>query len=92
MLKLFLYLLIVFHAIVVIANLTILFVIPFLAPVYISIPIDTLIVNLMFSPTPCPLTRLESSLRVKLGMPQIKHFVGHYFLSPIRKVYRKLKR
>lgn len=82
-------LLVAFHAVVVIANIALLFIVPFVAPFYISLPIDTLLVNLMFSPTPCPLTRLEGVLRRKLGMPEIRHFVGHYFIHPVRKAYRK---
>ena len=89
MLKLSLYLLVVFHTVIVFANLAILFIIPFKEPWYVALPIETLIVNLMFSPISCPLTRLESKIRVGLDMPEIKHFVGHYFIHPIRKHLRK---
>ena len=91
MLKLALYFLIVFHTVIVVLNLAILFIIPFLEPWYVALPIETLIVNLMFSPISCPLTRLESRIRISLGMPEIKHFVGHYFVHPLRKAWRKRK-
>jgi hypothetical protein len=46
----------------------------------------------MLTPVACPLTRLENYLRRKLGMKEIKQFVGHYIYSPARKVWRKLKK
>lgn len=89
MLKLFLYFVIAFHMAVVVLNLAIVFLIPFKEPWYVALPIETLIINLMFSPIPCPLTRLESKIRIRLGMPEVKHFVGHYIIHPIRKQLRK---
>ena len=62
-------LLIGFHMLVLAANVVAIFVLPFYAPWYVALTIITLIVNFMFSPIPCPLTRLESRLRRSLGLP-----------------------
>ena len=81
----YLYLVISFHFAVILGNVAALFVLPFVAPWYISLPLMSLIVNLMFSPLSCPLTRLESRIRKSLGMDEIRHFVKHYFIEPVRK-------
>jgi len=40
----------------------------------------------------CPMTRYENKLRVQLGRPTIKGFIGHYFLKPyIRRKMRKAR-
>ena len=90
-LKLAFYSLVIIHTAIVFANLTALFVIPFLEPWYVSIPIMSFLINLIFSPGTCPLTRLESVIRRKLGMPEIKQFGGHYFVKPVRKRFRKMR-
>ena len=79
------YLVISFHFAVILGNVAALFVLPFVVPWYISLPLMSLIVNLMFSPASCPLTRLESRIRKSLGMDEIRHFVKHYFIEPVRK-------
>ena len=81
----YLYLVISFHFAVILGNVAALFILPFVAPWYISLPLMSLIVNLMFSPLSCPLTRLESRIRKSLGMDEIRHFVKHYFIEPVRK-------
>ncbi len=73
--------LVVFHFILIITNFLSIFVLPFATPWYIAAPMITLIVNLTFSPLPCPLTTWENRLRVKLGLPKIKYFIGHYILG-----------
>jgi len=79
------YLVISFHFAVILGNVAALFVLPFVVPWYISLPLMSLIVNLMFSPLSCPLTKLESRIRKSLGMDEIRHFVKHYFIEPVRK-------
>jgi hypothetical protein len=74
-----------FHFAVIFGNFAALFLLPFVAPWYIALPLMSLIVNLMFSPLSCPLTRLESRIRKSLGMDEIRHFVKHYFIDPVRK-------
>jgi len=81
----YLYLVISFHFAVIFGNFAALFLLPFVAPWYIALPLMSLIVNLMFSPLSCPLTRLESRIRKSLGMDEIRHFVKHYFIDPVRK-------
>lgn len=83
-----LYSLVAFHFLVIIMCVSALFTLPFVEPWYIAWPLCSLIVNLMFSPIPCPLTRLEDSLRRKLGLREIRHFVGFYIVHPIKKFFR----
>jgi hypothetical protein len=77
--------LVAFHACVLIFNLLAIFLLPFLTPWYVSLPIITVLVNLMFSPVSCPLTRLESRIRRSLSLPEIRHFIKYYVVDPIRK-------
>ena len=81
----YLYLVISFHLSVLLGNFVALFVLPFVTPWYVALPLMSLIINLMFSPLSCPLTRLESRIRKRLGMDEIRHFVKHYFIDPVRK-------
>ena len=40
----------------------------------------------------CPMTRYENKMRVQLGKPTIKGFIGHYFLKPyVRRKVRKAR-
>ena len=40
----------------------------------------------------CPMTRFENKMRVQLGKPTIKGFIGHYFLKPyVRRKVRKAR-
>lgn len=80
-----LYSIITFHMSIILFNLLAMFVVIFLAPWYVSLPIASLIVNMTFSPLSCPLTRLEDSVRRKLGLPTIRHFMKYYFIDRIRK-------
>jgi hypothetical protein len=71
-----------FHMLVIMGMAVSFFTIPFYTPWYISIPLETLIINLLFSPVSCPLTRLESRLRRSLGLPEVRFFVRYYFFRP----------
>lgn len=78
--------LVVFHSGIIWANLFAFFLVPFLEPWYVAVPIMSLVLLLIFSKVlDCPLTNLENWLRKRLGMKRIGGFVGHYFLKPIRK-------
>ena len=78
-----------FHMFVVVGNISAAFVLPFYAPWYIALPITALIVNLTFSPgVQCPLTRLENRIRRSLGMKEIRTFVGHYVVWPVKRKLR----
>ena len=60
----FLLCLIIFHVYVVIGNLLAFFIVPFLCPWYVALPICSLIVTLSFGRgSDCPLTRLENKIR-----------------------------
>jgi len=83
-----LWLLVTFHAAILIGNTAAIILLPFLTPWYVSLPIISLLVNLMFSPMPCPLTRLESRMRQRRGLPRIRHFLKHYLVDPMRKQRR----
>lgn len=86
-----LYLLIVVHLLLVFANIASLFILPFAAPFYISLPVCSLLVNFMFNQSVCPLTKLENRLRRMVGWPEIRGFVGHYLVKPAMKIYVKVK-
>jgi len=76
----FLLCLIIFHVYVVIGNLLAFFIVPFLCPWYVALPICSLIVTLSFGRgSDCPLTRLENKIRKNIGLRQIKGFIKHYF-------------
>ena len=76
------------HMIIVVANIAAIFILPFVVPWYIAFPLITFVINLMFSPIPCPLTKLECRLRVSLGLPEVRAFVKHYFFEQPRKILR----
>lgn len=79
-------LLVIFHSYIVVANVLAFFVVPFVEPWYVAVPIMSVVLLLVFSKVlDCPLTNLENHLRKKLGMKRIGGFVGHYFIKPIRR-------
>ena len=80
-----LYTIVTIHMSIIIFNLLACLVIVFLAPWYIALPITSLIVNMTFSPISCPLTRLEDSIRRKLGLPVVRHFMKYYIIDRVRK-------
>ena len=81
-----LYVLVVFHGLIVGANILAFFILPFGTRWYEAIPLMSIILLLTFSRRlECPLTRLENYLRRKLGMKRIGGFVGHYFVRPLRR-------
>lgn len=85
-------LLVTAHAAIIVGNIAALFVLPFMAPWYVSIPLMSWLANLMFTAQPCPLTKLEDRYRRHLGLPEVKHFMGHYFVWPLKKKFRARKR
>ena len=55
-------------------------------PFYIALPICAWIMHLTFSRVlDCPWTRFENYYRRKCGKPEIKTFIGHYIVKPMRK-------
>jgi hypothetical protein len=82
-------LVVAFHLFVVFGNLFAIFVLPFMTPWYISLPLMTWVFNLTFTQmVDCPVTKLENKLRRELGMKEIKFFVGHYITWPIKRKFR----
>lgn len=87
-----LYLLIVFHVFVVVGNLAAFFILPFKVPFYVALPIMSYIFTISFSRDfTCPLTAAENRLRRKMDLPEIKGFIGHYFVKPYRRLMRRMK-
>jgi hypothetical protein len=72
------------HFVLVFGNMLACLVLPFYVSWYISLPLITFLVQQFTSRVECPLTRLENSLRRKLGRPEIKTFLKHYFIEPLR--------
>jgi len=76
------------HFFIVIGNTISFFIVPFLEPPWVSIPIISTIFFLSFvRNVECPLTRLENHFRQKLGKNRIGGFVGHYFIRPIKRYF-----
>jgi|3_EtaG_2_1085321.scaffolds.fasta_scaffold105684_1 hypothetical protein len=90
--KFFLISLVVFHFVIILGNLLAIFLLPFLTPWYVAIPLISLIINLNFTPTKCPLTMLEDSLRRSMKMPEVKLFIRYYIILPYRKWKKKKKK
>ena len=84
------YTIVMLHILVVIGNISAFFITPFLTPWYEALPICSFILLISFSQElKCPLTRLENSIRVKIGKKRIGGFVGHYFVRPVKHYFRK---
>ena len=81
-----LFTIIVLHFALLLGNCISFFLLPFLAPWYIAMPVMSFIVTLAFNRSPCPITLLEDYIRWnKLGKPKIKKFIKYYIVDPIRK-------
>lgn len=62
-------------------------------PWYVCLPLCSFIMLISFSRVlDCPMTRYENKLRVQVGRPTIKGFIGHYFLKPYIRAKVKRKR
>ena len=79
------------HMVVVVVNVVAFFVLPFLYPLWIWMPVNSFIVTVTFTREVCPLTRLENYLRTSLGMRRIGGFIGHYIVKPIRKANKGIQ-
>ena len=83
-----LYFVIVFHMFVIFINIGAFFLLPFLYPVWVWMPVNSFILTVTFTREVCPLTRLENYLRTSLGMPRIGGFIGHYIVKPVRRTVK----
>tara|TARA_R110002020_G_scaffold233314_1_gene445131 strand:+ start:120 stop:608 length:489 start_codon:yes stop_codon:yes gene_type:complete len=82
--RVLLYLIVLFHMFVITINIVAFFVLPFLYPLWVWMPINSFILTVTFTREICPLTRLENKLRTSLGMSRIGGFIGHYLIKPIK--------
>ena len=83
-----LYFVIVFHFFVIAINVAAFFILPFLYPLWVWMPLNSFILTVTFTREICPMTRLENSLRTSLGMSRVGGFIGHYIVRPIKKAFR----
>jgi len=83
--KISLYSLITFHCFVVTVNIVAFFILPFLYPLLVWMPLNSFILTVTFTREICPLTRLENYIRTSLDMPRIGGFLGHYMVRPVKK-------
>lgn len=83
-LKVCLLALVLAHMALVVGFVTSFFILPFLEPWYVALPLMTFMFFFTTSNVECKLTRLENYLRQKLGMKRIGGFVGHYVYKPIK--------
>jgi len=83
---------VVLHMLVCIGNVTCFFLLPFIEPPWIALPCCTLIFFLTFQKEiQCPLTRYENKLRRQMDMREIRGFIGHYIIWPVRRIMRARK-
>ncbi len=88
----FFYFIVIFHLVAIFINIISIPILLFTQPVWLSIPIITFLLNLLYNPSRCIITDCENKLRVKLGKKPIGQFFGHYILSPTRKIIRNRRR
>ncbi len=86
--KISLYSLVTFHYFVITVNIVAFFILPFLYPLLVWMPLNSFILTVTFSREICPLTRLENYIRTSLGMPRIGGFLGHYVVRPVKKLLK----
>ena len=84
----FLYSVISFHFFVIFVNITAFFLLPFIYPLWVWMPLNSFILTVTFTREVCPLTRLENYLRTSLGIPRIGGFIGHYLVKPLKKIIK----
>ena len=86
--KISLYSLVTFHYFVITVNIVAFFILPFLYPLLVWMPLNSFILTVTFTREICPLTRLENYIRTSLGMPRIGGFLGHYVVRPVKKLLK----
>lgn len=57
----------------------------YLLPIQFSVLVCVGVGRIAVSREPCPLTLIENLFRRKLNMKEIKGFIRHYYLSPLRR-------
>jgi hypothetical protein len=81
-----------FHSALVGANAAAFCVAPFYAPWYLAFPACFAIIWSVCSRAECPITAWENDVRRALGWPLVRGFVGHYYVRPLRRLWRRLRR
>ena len=76
------------HMFIVIVNIMAFFILPFMYPLWMWVPVNSFILTVTFTREVCPLTRLENYLRTSLGMSRIGGFIGHYFIKPVKRAIK----
>jgi len=61
-------------------------------PLWVSLPLSTWIMHLIFNPLECPYTRLENYLRRTLGLQEISTFISHYYKKPYHRLMWAIER
>ena len=89
--KISLYSLVTFHYFVITVNIVAFFILPFLYPLLVWMPLNSFILTVTFTREICPLTRLENYIRTSLGMPRIGGFIGHYLVRPVKNFLKSRK-
>ena len=89
--KIALYSLVTFHYFVITVNIVAFFILPFLYPLLVWMPLNSFILTVTFTREICPLTRLENYIRTSLDMPRIGGFLGHYMVRPVKKFIKNVE-
>lgn len=79
--KLILWLVVVLHLFVVFATMISMFVLPFMVPWYLWIPISLGLIPNLLTPGDCWMSRVENKIRKSLGLPKVEKFVAYYILN-----------
>lgn len=75
---------VLFHFLLLFANLVAFIILPFYEPWYVALPVDCFLYRLMTVSSICPLTIYENRIRKILGIREIHTFIGHYITGTIR--------
>jgi len=76
----------VHHALIV-GNLASVCVLPFMVPWYLALPVCSSVAWGVCSPMVCILTRWDNYYRRQLGRAEIRGFVGHHYVGPLRRLF-----
>lgn len=87
--RILLYSVMLFHTFVILVNISAFFILPFLYPLWVWMPLNSFILVTTFTREICPITRLENYLRTSLGLPRIGGFIGHYFVKPVKQLIKR---
>lgn len=89
--KLLLYLVIISHHVLVLSLVTGTVICSIMQPWYLGLLAWVVLIRTATSKSPCILTNIENSVRLKLGRKRIGGFVGHYYKKPLRVFINAIK-